>query len=159
LNIPVADPFITKKQISKDTNNDVKINRKCKSCQEEEEDSEDLKISRKENGDLTNSTTVSRSTITGIDNTLSKPGNPLDLSTREFMEPRFGHDFGKVKIYANDNAAKSAESINARAFTLDNNIVFGRGQYNPSNDDGKKLLAHELTHVIQKTQERKSNIG
>jgi hypothetical protein len=79
----------------------------------------------------------------------SSLGKPLDEKTRAFMEPRFGFDFSKVKIYDNDKAAESADAINALAYTWGNNVVFNSGQYNSNSDSGKKLLAHELTHVVQ----------
>lgn len=79
----------------------------------------------------------------------SSSGKSLDESTRSFMEPRFNYDFSKVKIHDNDLAAKSASSINALAYTSGNNVVFNSGQYNTNSDSGKRLLAHELTHVMQ----------
>jgi hypothetical protein len=79
----------------------------------------------------------------------SSGGRSLDDGTRSFMESRFNYDFSRVKIHDNAPAAKSAGSINALAYTLGNNIVFNSGQYNPNSDSGKRLLAHELTHVVQ----------
>ena len=76
-------------------------------------------------------------------------GKAMDSATRAFMEQRFGHDFSKVSIHENAEAQRSAQSINARAYTLGNNIVFGQGQYSTGTTDGKRLLAHELTHVVQ----------
>lgn len=80
---------------------------------------------------------------------LQNSGKPLDKSTLSFMENRFGFDFAKVKIHDNAQAHQSAKDINALAYTHQNNIVFGEGQYRPHTTEGKKLLAHELTHVIQ----------
>lgn len=80
---------------------------------------------------------------------LRSPGQPLDPATRAFMEPRFGHDFGNVRIHADAKATESAGLLNAFAFTSGQDIVFGAGQYAPQTISGKKLLAHELTHVIQ----------
>ena len=65
------------------------------------------------------------------------------------MEPRFGYDFSNVRIHTDQRVAKSARSLNALAYTIENNIVFGEGQYNPKTVEGKKLLAHELTHIVQ----------
>jgi len=76
-------------------------------------------------------------------------GTPLPNTTRNFFEPRFGKDFSNVRIHADPNAAASAQSINARAYTLGQDIVFGSGQYEPHSQSGKQLLAHELTHVVQ----------
>ncbi|GAB1260351.1 eCIS core domain-containing protein [Aurantivibrio plasticivorans] len=75
-------------------------------------------------------------------------GRPMSTSTRQFFEPRFRHDFSQVKIHDNPAVHQYAASINAKAFTYKNNIGFGQGQ-NRDDDAGKKLLAHELTHVIQ----------
>jgi hypothetical protein len=73
----------------------------------------------------------------------------LDTETRNFMEPRFGYDFSDVRIHSDGQAVEAARSLNARAFTVGNDIVFGEGQYRPRTDSGRKLLAHELTHVYQ----------
>jgi hypothetical protein len=76
-------------------------------------------------------------------------GEPLDSATRAFFEPRFGHDFGAVRIHTNSHAAESARSVSARAYTVGNEIVFGAGQYAPGGSSGMSLLAHELVHVVQ----------
>ena len=76
-------------------------------------------------------------------------GKPLDPATRSFMEPRFNSDFSNVKIHDNALAAKSADSINALAYTSGNNVVFNSGQYKTTTDSGKRLLAHELVHTMQ----------
>ncbi|MEZ2336713.1 DUF4157 domain-containing protein [Mucilaginibacter sp. RCC_168] len=83
---------------------------------------------------------------------LGSSGQALPDSSRSFFEPRFGQDFSNVRIHADSVAAKSAESINALAYTTGNDIVFNNGQYSPESDGGKKLMAHELTHVLQQTQ-------
>lgn len=80
---------------------------------------------------------------------LDSPGRPLDEATRAFMEPRFGRDFGAVRIHADDQAARSAQSVDARAYTVDHHVVFGHGAYEPASEAGRQLLAHELTHVVQ----------
>jgi len=79
-------------------------------------------------------------------------GQSLDRATRNYFEPRFGADFSHVKVHSGAQAAESAGSINARAYTLGSNMVFGAGQYEPNTIEGKRLLAHELTHVIQQNQ-------
>lgn len=84
-----------------------------------------------------------------INETINSGGKSLDKATLSFMEPRFSADFSKVKIHNNNLAAKSADSINAIAYTLGNNVVFNSGKYNTTSDSGKRLLAHELTHVVQ----------
>ncbi len=80
---------------------------------------------------------------------LRSSGRPLDDETRAFMEPRFGHDFSQVRVHTDDRAAESARAVNARAYTVGWDVVFGAGQYMPKNVTGKLLLAHELTHVAQ----------
>lgn len=80
---------------------------------------------------------------------LRSPGQPLDASARSFMEPRFGHDFGHVRVHTDSRAAEAAVSINARAYSMKNHIVFGAGEYNPQTESGRRLIGHELTHVAQ----------
>lgn len=82
-------------------------------------------------------------------------GQPLSDTTRSFFEPRFGQDFSQVRIYNDNQAAQTAKTINARAFTTGNNIVFGAGEYSPVTDSGRLLLAHELTHFLQ----QKNNVN
>jgi hypothetical protein len=80
---------------------------------------------------------------------LRSPGQPLDAKTRGFMEPRFGHDFGQVRVHADAKAAESAQSVEALAYTVGQDVVFGHGAYQPGTAPGKSLLAHELIHTIQ----------
>jgi hypothetical protein len=80
---------------------------------------------------------------------LSSAGEPLDRETQRFFSARFGHDFGSVRVHADSAAAESARSIHALAYTVGQDIVFGAGQYAPHTRAGQRLLAHELTHVIQ----------
>jgi outer membrane protein OmpA-like peptidoglycan-associated protein len=80
---------------------------------------------------------------------LHSPGRPLDPPTRAFFEPRFGHDFSKVRVHADALAAESARAVGALAYTLGPDVVFGAGQYAPTTDAGRSLIAHELTHVVQ----------
>ena len=76
-------------------------------------------------------------------------GQPLPKSERAFFEPRFGYDFSRVRVHSNPEAVNIAETLNAKAFTTGRDVVFGAGQYAPEMATGKRLLAHELTHVIQ----------
>ena len=76
-------------------------------------------------------------------------GMPLPADVREFMEPRFGADFGEVRIHTDDQAERLSASLSARAFTYGKDIYFGRGEYRPNERGGAELLAHELTHTIQ----------
>ncbi|HEY4677147.1 MAG TPA: DUF4157 domain-containing protein [Candidatus Angelobacter sp.] len=80
---------------------------------------------------------------------LRSPGQPLDNATRDFMEPRFGHDFSQVRVHTNERAAESARAVNARAYTVGKHVVFGAGQYVTSAHAGRQLLAHELAHSAQ----------
>lgn len=80
---------------------------------------------------------------------LRSPGQPLDVATRTFMEPHFEHDFSQVRVHTDAKAAESAKSIDALAYTVGRDIMFGISQYAPATSEGKKLLAHELTHVVQ----------
>jgi uncharacterized protein DUF4157 len=82
---------------------------------------------------------------------LRSPGQPLDAATRGFMEPRFGHDFSRVRVHTDEHAAASARAVSALAYTVSQNIVFGRGQHRPQTREGQKLLAHELSHVVQQS--------
>lgn len=92
-----------------------------------------------------------------VDRVLASPGRPLDSSLQQDMEQRFGYDLSRVRIHANDRAAESARAVNALAYTVGRNIAFGAGQYTPDTAAGRRLLAHELTHVIQ--QSDGNNIG
>lgn len=79
-------------------------------------------------------------------------GQPLDTGTRAYMEPRFGHDFSQVRVHTDAKAAESARTVNALAYTVGRDVVFGAGQYAPRSSIGQRLLAHELTHVVQQGQ-------
>ena len=80
---------------------------------------------------------------------LRSPGQPLDAVTRDFFASRLGHDFGHVRVHATSAAEESARAVNAIAYTVGTDVVFGAGQYAPGTTAGKKLLAHELAHVVQ----------
>jgi len=82
---------------------------------------------------------------------LSKKGSGrhLEAEVTEFMEPRFGYDFSNVRVHAGSFAAKTAQDLGAEAFTIGKDVFFGTGRYNPESIEGKKLIAHELTHVVQ----------
>lgn len=84
-----------------------------------------------------------------VHDVLRSPGHPLDGATRAFMESRFGHDFNRVRVHTDGRAAESARAVNALAFTAGHDVVFGAGRYAPQTDQGFRLLAHELTHVVQ----------
>ncbi|POY37284.1 hypothetical protein C3K47_05835, partial [Solitalea longa] len=105
---------------------------------------EEGKINLKENNQ--GGTPVVSPLVTQV---LASSGQPIDESVRNFMEPWFGYDFSSVQIHNNSLAHQSSSTINALAYTHKNHIVFGNGRYQPQTVEGKKLLAHELTHVIQ----------
>ncbi|WP_081838957.1 eCIS core domain-containing protein [Thermogemmatispora carboxidivorans] len=76
-------------------------------------------------------------------------GEALPQEVRAYMEPRFGHDFGQVRIHVDEWAAQAAQALNARAYTVGQDIFFGQGEYAPQTNEGRHLLAHELTHTLQ----------
>jgi len=118
------------------------IQRKCATCEEE-----DKQLYRKENNSA--QTSASSQTEDYI-NTLSG-GKPLPEKERFFFESRMGYDFSDVRLHTDSVAATSARSINALAYTSGHNIVFNEGQYNTESDNGKRLLGHELAHVVQQS--------
>ncbi|MCS6287651.1 MAG: DUF4157 domain-containing protein [Nitrospira sp.] len=89
-----------------------------------------------------------------VQEVLASSGQPLDSATRAFFEPRFGHDFGHVRVHADAGAERSARSINARAYTVGHHIAFGTGRFAPGTGEGNRLLAHELSHVVQQAGEQ-----
>jgi Domain of unknown function (DUF4157) len=98
---------------------------------------------------------------TGLQNQihlLKGSGQQLPKSTRNFFEPRFSADFSYVQVHTGAQESNIAKSINARAFTTGQDVVFGNGEYSPNSSKGKKLLAHELTHVIQQDN-KKPNVS
>lgn len=86
-----------------------------------------------------------------VSQVLRSPGQPLDQTTRAFMESRFGHDLSKVRVHTDTKAVESARTVNALAYTVGQEMVFDGGQYKPGTSEGRKLIAHELTHVIQQS--------
>lgn len=89
---------------------------------------------------------------------LGSPGRPLDDASRAYFEPRFGHDLSQVRIHADAQAARSAEAVNALAYTIGRDVVFAEGHYRPETSAGKQLLAHELTHVVQQSGGRRGGV-
>lgn len=86
-----------------------------------------------------------------VNDVLRAAGRPLDPVARAFLEPRFGVDFGFVRVHAGDRVAESARAVGALAYTVGRDIVFDRDQYAPGTSTGRRLLAHELAHVVQET--------
>jgi uncharacterized protein DUF4157 len=87
-----------------------------------------------------------------VHDVLRSPGQPLDAAARAFMERRFNHDFANVRVYHDARAAESARAVDALAYTVGRNIVFGEGQYSTRESSSAALLAHELTHVVQQSR-------
>jgi hypothetical protein len=87
-----------------------------------------------------------------VESVISSSGRPLDRETRRYMESRIGFDFSKVRIHTDSRAAASAKSLNARAYSVGNNVVFGAGRFAPNTTEGRRLLAHELTHTVQQAR-------
>ena len=110
-----------------------------------EEEEEELLQTKAHSSQVTEVTSNIESRI----QSLKGGGQPLSEPTRSFFEPRFGQDFSQVRVHTDTRAAESARNLGARAYTVDTAIVFGAGQYAPANTEGRRLLAHELTHVVQ----------
>lgn len=94
-----------------------------------------------------------------VGDVLRSSGQPLDQAVRASMEPRFGHDFSRVRVHTDSNAASSAAAVNASAYTVGQHIVFGGAGFNPHSAEGRRLLAHELTHVVQQDYRGFSTAG
>ena len=94
-----------------------------------------------------------------VHDALSSPGQALDADTRAFFEPRFGHDFSRVRVHADAKAAASARAVNAIAYSVGQHIAFAPNFYAPGTARGQELLAHELTHVVQQGSLNDSKIG
>ena len=86
-----------------------------------------------------------------VDETLASPGRPLEPALRQDMEQRFGQDFSRVRVHSDAAAERSAREVNAHAYTMGSHIVFGAGRFAPATREGRLLLAHELTHVVQQS--------
>ncbi|MFL5589418.1 MAG: DUF4157 domain-containing protein [Ktedonobacteraceae bacterium] len=106
---------------------------------------EDMSLMRKENGGAQ----APQDSPSIVQQALSSRGQPLDSNVQESMGSRFGQDFSHVRVHADTKAAESAQSVSALAYTVGSDVVFGKGQYRPETSEGQRLLAHELTHVVQ----------
>jgi hypothetical protein len=116
--------------------------------EEEEDEEEEEEIQTKQ---LPSPTPDVAPNVENSINNIRGGGQLLPEPTRAFFEPRFRHDFSGVRIHTGVKAAELAQTVNARAFTVGHDLVFGTGQYAPWTAEGRRLLAHELTHVIQQT--------
>jgi hypothetical protein len=123
------------------TDTDPRLSRKC-AC---EQDDEPNILQAKPAGPVAHEAPAT------VHQVLGSAGRPLDAATRGFFEPRFGRDFSDVRIHADHAAAESAQAINALGYTVGRDVVFAHGQYSPNTISGRRLLAHELAHVVQQT--------
>ena len=122
------------------------VQRMCTECDEELEEKQGATIQRKQDGG--GEPRIARDVAADI-HTMRGGGSELPAATRAFFEPRFGANFRQVRIHTDEHAARTASSINAKAFTAGQHIAFASGQYSPDSHRGLRLLAHELTHVVQ----------
>lgn len=122
----------------------LQVSCKCAECEEEDRHSKALQM--KPAGP---SPPESDEAPGIVHDALRSHGQPLDPATRAYFEPRFGHDFSDVRVHTDDRAAESAGSIGAVAYTAGSHIAFATGRYDPDTSSGRRLLAHELTHVVQ----------
>lgn len=119
------------------------ISRKCAACEGEEE-----KLQKKPAGTAEAATGEAPGIVHEV---LRLPGQPLDASSRVYFEPRFGHDFSRVRVHTGAAAEQSARDMNSHAYTVGHNMVFDAGKFAPGTIEGQRLLAHELTHVVQQS--------
>lgn len=108
-------------------------------------------LMRKQSSGPQADTAADSSSVPPVVHAVLKSGGDLDTTTRAFMEPRFGYDFSGVRVHNDSQAAESARSVNALAYTVGRSVVFGAGQFAPQTTQGRRLLAHELAHVVQQT--------
>jgi hypothetical protein len=121
------------------------IRRKCASCEEEDDDTLRGKDAGAEGPVTPNVADAIFASRQG--------GRPLSAAEHAFFAPRFGHRFDEVRVHDDERAASLSSSVRARAFTLGQDIFFGRGEYAPERSEGRHLMAHELAHVVQQTGE------
>ena len=127
----------------------------CRKCSLEQQSQEQLQTKPRQAQD-TRETAVQPI----VQEVISSPGQPLDSESRDFFEARLGHNFSQVRVHTDAKAARSARALYARAYTTGHNVVFGARQYVPHSMEGRRLLAHELTHVLQQRgPSRRTNPG
>jgi hypothetical protein len=136
-----SDPKI----LSSSRSHSVAVQRECAQCEQDER----VHLQRKES-----SLAQSEAVPSIVGQVLNSEGRPLDQITRGYMESRFRHDFSHVRVHDDERAADSARSVNAKAYTVGNHLVFAEGRYAPRSQEGKHLLAHELAHVVQQSREK-----
>ncbi|MBS7542767.1 eCIS core domain-containing protein [Ancylobacter oerskovii] len=135
--------------------------RKCAACaaehEEDEREDDEQKLRRRHASARDNLGGTTAPAI--VHDVLGSPGRPLASSERRFFEPRFGYDFGSVRVHADSRAAASADAVNALAYTVEHNIVFAQGRYQPGDTAARHLMAHELTHVVQQGRAARAEGG
>jgi len=149
-----------RRQPAEEKDENEKLQKKAEQPEPDEElqrvaapDDDEKKLQTKSEG--SQAPTVSPRVQSHIDS-LRGNGRPLPESLRASLEPRFGHDFSGVRIHTDTHATEAAQAVHAKAFTIGRDVVFGRGEYAPESTAGKKLLAHELAHVVQQTSQQNS---
>src|SRR5438445_9541747 len=100
-------------------------------------------------GNATVSAALEEQETSPVKDVVGSGGAPLDKDTRGLMESRLGADFSDVRVHTDAKASESAQSVQAHAYTVGSDVVFQSGKYEPESDSGKRMLAHELTHVVQ----------
>src|SRR5438874_5988429 len=123
----------------------LQISRKCAVCEREEKDE---RLQKKTDGPVGTSLGAAPASVHAA---LRSPGQPLDAASRAYFEPRFGQEFGNVRVHTGMSAARSAREVSAHAYTVGQNIVFAAGRFAPGTHEGRRLIAHELTHVVQQS--------
>ena len=120
----------------------AQISRRCEECEEENLQREPATRNA-----------ATREAPAAVHQVVRSLGQPLDPASRAYFEPRFGHDFGRVRVHEGAAAEQSARAVNAKAYTVGQHIVFAAGQFAPGTQAGRRLLAHELAHVLQQRTE------
>jgi Domain of unknown function (DUF4157) len=133
------------------------IQRKCSQCEEEEKLQRKPLASFIQRKESSRPGAVASDAISNQINASRGNGSNMDRNTQSFMQSRFGADFSDVKIHTGSEAVQMNRELNAKAFTVGNDIYFNEGQHQPGSQEGKHLLAHELTHVIQQGKSTKSS--
>jgi hypothetical protein len=151
--VAVAPPAMRASEIAR-TQRKCSCGGTCAECRDKQADEELDTVQRKPVGPQHSSpgSSPTRSGMTAsptVHEVLNSPGQSLDPPTRAFFEPRFGHDFSRVRVHADKAAQTSAASIDAQAYTVGHHVAFGSGRFAPQTPAGRMLLAHELAHVIQ----------
>jgi hypothetical protein len=123
------------------------LSRKCAACGERDEEEKGQAVQRRVSPGVAEGESEAPPIVEEV--LRGGAGRPLDGTTRAFFEHRLGHDFGGVRVHTGSRAAESARAVGAQAYTVGRDIVFGEGKHAPEQREGRRLLAHELAHVVQ----------